>query len=74
VRFQALTAASMKMRAFSDIAPRSDKPWWWRQYAPLKRQSTLRLHDAIYQKALIFVSMIFKLIFNMPAGLAYFKK
>jgi hypothetical protein len=28
-------------------------PWWWRQYAPLKCQSTtLRLHGTISQKAL----------------------
>jgi hypothetical protein len=29
---------------------------WWRQYAPLKRQSSTRLHSAISQKAVIFIS------------------
>jgi hypothetical protein len=33
---------------------RISSPWWWRQYAPLKHQSTPTLHAAIYQKALIF--------------------
>jgi hypothetical protein len=31
-------------------------PWWWRQYAPLKRRSTsTRLHGAIFQKTIIFM-------------------
>jgi len=25
-------------------------PWWWRQYAPLKRRSTIILHGSITQK------------------------
>jgi hypothetical protein len=25
-------------------------PWWWRQYAPLKRRSTIILHGRISQK------------------------
>jgi hypothetical protein len=25
-------------------------PWWWRQYASLKRRSTIILHGSIYQK------------------------
>jgi hypothetical protein len=25
-------------------------PWWWRQYAPLKRRSTIILHGSISQK------------------------
>jgi hypothetical protein len=25
-------------------------PWWWRQYAPLKRRSTIILHSSISQK------------------------
>jgi hypothetical protein len=41
VRFQVLTAASMMFR---------DHPWWWRQYAPLKRRSTIILHGSITQK------------------------
>jgi hypothetical protein len=80
VIFQGLTAASMKMTAFLDIAECSlvvyrrfrgeyclhnqgDKnhnslPWWWRQYALLKRRSnTTRLHGAISQQALIFCSL-----------------
>jgi hypothetical protein len=28
-------------------------PWWWRQYASLKRRSTPRLHSATSQRALI---------------------
>jgi hypothetical protein len=31
-------------------------PPWWRQEAPLKRQSTPRLRSAISQKALIFTN------------------
>jgi hypothetical protein len=30
-------------------------PWWWRQYAPLKRRSSsARLHGAVFHKAVIF--------------------
>jgi hypothetical protein len=71
VRFQVLTTASMQFRVFWDVAPCSyvevDRcfrgayylqrplPWWWRQYAPLKRRSTLTwLHCAISQKTLHF--------------------
>jgi hypothetical protein len=44
VRFQVLTAASMMFRVvFWD-------EWWWRQYAPLKRRSTIILHGSISQK------------------------
>jgi len=25
-------------------------PWWWRQYTPLKRRSTIILHGSIIQK------------------------
>jgi hypothetical protein len=47
VRFQVLTAATMKMTAFWDIAS-----WCWSQYAHLKRRSTpTRPHDATSQKA-----------------------
>jgi hypothetical protein len=50
VTHQVLMVASMKMTAFWDIVT-----WWWRQYAPLKRQSTVtRLRGTISQKALIF--------------------
>jgi hypothetical protein len=59
----------LKMTAFWDIALCSlievdrsfrgvycnEVPWWWMQYAPLKRQCTAaRLHSAISQKAIIF--------------------
>jgi hypothetical protein len=71
VRFQVLTAASMKSIAFLDIMPCSlvgvDRRFrcacfiisllCWGQYTPLKRQSTpTRLHGAISQKLLIFTS------------------
>jgi hypothetical protein len=29
------------------------KPWWWRQYAPLKRRSTIILHGNISQKTIL---------------------
>jgi hypothetical protein len=45
VRFQVLTAASMMFRAVFCI-----HPWWWRQYAPLKRRSTIILHGSTTQK------------------------
>jgi hypothetical protein len=50
----------MKMAAFRDIAPCSfvevhSSPWWWRQYAPLKRRCTSkRLHGAVFQRVFIF--------------------
>jgi hypothetical protein len=28
-------------------------PWWWRQYAPLKRRSTFILHGSISQKTIL---------------------
>jgi hypothetical protein len=28
-------------------------PWWWRQYAPLKRWSTIILHGSISQKTIL---------------------
>jgi hypothetical protein len=30
-------------------------PWWWRQYAPLKRRSAPTLHGATSQKTLNFI-------------------
>jgi hypothetical protein len=62
MRFQVLTAASMMFRfVFWDvlrckiIVDRRFRgaywlPWWWRQYAPLKRQSTIILHGSTSQK------------------------
>jgi hypothetical protein len=31
----------------------SDHPWWWRQYAPLKRRSTIILHGSTSQKTIL---------------------
>jgi uncharacterized membrane protein len=28
-------------------------PWWWRQYAPLKRRSTIILHGSTFQKTIL---------------------
>jgi hypothetical protein len=28
-------------------------PWWWRQYARLKRRSTIILHGSISQKTIL---------------------
>jgi len=28
-------------------------PWWWRQYAPLKRRSTIILHGSTSQKTIL---------------------
>jgi hypothetical protein len=57
VRFQVLTAASMMFRiVFWDVLPCKmivDHPWWWRQYAPLKRRSTIILHDSTSQKTIL---------------------
>jgi hypothetical protein len=32
-----------------------DDPWWWRQYAPLKRRSTIILHGSISQKTTLHI-------------------
>jgi hypothetical protein len=61
VRFQVLTAASMKFRfVFWDVLPckiivdrrfrERSSPWWWRQYVPLKCRSTIILHGSTSQK------------------------
>jgi hypothetical protein len=34
---------------------RDDHPWWWRQYAPLKRRSTIILHGSTSQKTILNV-------------------
>jgi hypothetical protein len=50
-----LVSPCIKMRVFCDIAPWSS-PWWWTQYARLKRRSTpARLQSAISQNTLIFI-------------------
>jgi hypothetical protein len=33
----------------------SDHPWWWRQYAPLKRRSTIILHGSISQNTTLII-------------------
>jgi hypothetical protein len=39
----------------SQLRTSASSPWWWRQYAPLKRRSTpTRLNGGTFQKALIF--------------------
>jgi len=54
VRFQVLTAASMMFRVvFWVILPCKmifDRRFRWRQYAPLKRRSTIILYGSITQK------------------------
>jgi hypothetical protein len=35
---------------FDDSNPFNTHPWWWRQYAPLKRRSTIILQGSICQK------------------------
>jgi hypothetical protein len=56
VRFQVLTAASMMFRiVFWDVLPCKifvDRRWW-RQYAPLKRRSTIILHGSTSQKTIL---------------------
>jgi hypothetical protein len=69
VRFQVLTTVSIKIRAFWDVLPCSlvgvdqhfgsvyclhHQPWWWRQYSPLKHQSTTRLHGTTSQKTNLY--------------------
>jgi hypothetical protein len=40
---------------------RNDRPYEWRQYAPLKRRSIFtRLHEAIFQKAVILAVPVFQ--------------
>jgi hypothetical protein len=51
VRFKVLAAASMMLRiVFWDVL---HHPWWWRQYAPLKRRSTIILHCSTSQKTIL---------------------
>jgi hypothetical protein len=33
----------------------STNPWWWRQYAPLKRRSTIILHGSTSQKTILSI-------------------
>jgi hypothetical protein len=88
VRFQVSTVASMKIRAFWAVVPCSPgvdwcfrgvycfhhhlSPWWWRQYAPLKPQSTSRLHSAISQKAPFLMKVfVTPYMFVIPTSLIY---
>jgi hypothetical protein len=55
VRFQVLTAASMKFRfVFWDVLPCKiivdSSPLWWSQHVILKRRSTIILHGSTSQK------------------------
>jgi hypothetical protein len=34
-----------------------DHPWWWRQYAPLKRRSTIILHGSTTQKTALNITL-----------------
>jgi hypothetical protein len=65
VRFQVFTAASMKMAIFWDVAPSTlaktgqRLPWWWKQYAYLKRWSiSTWLYGATSQKTVIFILLL----------------
>jgi hypothetical protein len=66
VRFQVLTATSMMFRAvFWVILPykmivdrRFRGVYSWRQYAPLKRRSTIILHGSITQKTALNKIMV----------------
>jgi hypothetical protein len=58
VRFQVLTAESMKFRTvFWDVLPCKIivyiHPWWWRQHVPLKRRSTIVLHGSTSQNTIL---------------------
>jgi hypothetical protein len=35
-------------------------PWWWRQYAPLKRRSTIILHGSTTQKTALNERILFR--------------
>jgi hypothetical protein len=85
VRFQVLTAASMMFRiVFWDVLPCKiivyrrfrrayclhPHPWCWRQYAPLKRRSTIILHGITSQKTILnmFLSVMNTHPFNSASS------
>jgi hypothetical protein len=37
----------------------SDHLWWWRQYSPLKRRSTIILHGSISQKTTLNIFLLY---------------
>jgi hypothetical protein len=37
-------------------------PWWWRQYAPLKRRSTINLHGSVSQKTILNSSLMMEAV------------
>jgi hypothetical protein len=41
---------------FRDEWARVAHPWWWRQYAPLKRRSTIILHGSTSQKTILNIN------------------
>jgi len=68
VRFQVLTAASMKFRiVFWDVLPCKiivDRRFRWRQYVPLKRRSTIILHGSTSQKTILNIQDILACVYN----------
>jgi hypothetical protein len=51
-RFESLRIKKAKRLCSAMPRPRSH-PWWWRQYAPLKRRSTIILHGSTSQKTIL---------------------
>jgi hypothetical protein len=37
----------------ASLIPDDGRPWWWRQYIPLKRRSTIILHGSTSQKTIL---------------------
>jgi hypothetical protein len=66
VRFQVLTAASMKFRILLGCTA-VHHTWWWRQYVPLKRRSTIILHGSTSQKTIL--NIIRYISKNLASGL-----
>lgn len=55
VRFEVLTAASVAITAFWDIAP-----WWWKQENALKLHSVYTIvHDATFHKTVIITPALY---------------
>jgi hypothetical protein len=44
---------------YDSVQTRWRSPWWRKRHAPLKRRSTsTRLHDAVFQKVVIFIHVV----------------
>jgi hypothetical protein len=54
----------------SELPSHPTHPWWWRQYAPLKRWSTIILHGSTSQKATLNKNLLEKLILLLLARYA----